>query len=73
VADKEFVFWKKGATYYARDVKTTRKEAFEISSTLGDALPWSVAAVTQDPAKPAAPAPVDDDGHGHSDDDGHGH
>ena len=67
-----FVFWKNAGKVYARDLKSKRNEAFELAPSVGDALPWSQEAVTQDPAA-AAPAAGGGDEHGHGEDDGHGH
>ena len=37
---RQFVFWKKGADLFARDLKSKFRDAYKLDNILKDALPW---------------------------------
>jgi hypothetical protein len=49
---RQLVFWKSGELLYARDLGSSRKEAFQVDTAIKDALPWQ-----RDFFNKSAPAP----------------
>ncbi len=50
---RQLLFWKNGDKFYARDLHSTRKEAFRVDPAIKEALPWS-----RDFLSPAPPSPA---------------